>query len=79
VKKIAIVVALLGSCHKEADRSADHLRAIGYHQVACATEGEGEALCTADDVRFRCVTSDRSGCGNEKTACERFEIERSRP
>lgn len=75
MKWLALLV-LLAACDATRERAQDHLSGLGFKAVACAAEGGGTALCSADDTRFRCVVADRGGCMPSAVACERLAIDR---
>jgi hypothetical protein len=74
MKKLLLCLTL-AACDRTADLAMDHLTVRGSKTVTCAGESNGEALCLADGVRYRCVASSGMGCGPSAIACERLQPE----
>ena len=78
--RFLIILVLLVACDKSTEQAIDHLRSIGFKNVACSSETRGISTCTADEVQFRCVMASAEGCSsNNAVACERFYTEKPVP
>ena len=74
---ISAVSCLLVSCDHSIDLASQHLRALGYKDVACEAISQGSALCLADGAHLRCASTHAEGCAPDNTtACERFYLEK---
>lgn len=80
INRRLLVVLLFVGCDKSAEQATEHMRSLGFKNVACSSEADGTAVCIADEAHYHCVILDRSGCERQRSvACERFYLERSTP